>query len=52
MKDQPVDDINVLKLSLHGRLVGYLAGFQGGRYVLSFAEEFLSDFYFAKSREY
>lgn len=43
MKDQPVDAINVLKLSLHGRLVGYLAGFQGGRNVLSFAEEFKRD---------
>jgi serine/threonine-protein kinase HipA len=37
------DEINVLKLSLHGRLVGYLAGFQNGRNVLSFADEFKDD---------
>lgn len=43
MSDSRVDEINVLKLSLHERLVGYLAGFQGGRNVLSFAEEFKSD---------
>lgn len=43
MSDSRFDEINVLKLSLHERLVGYLAGFQGGRNVLSFAEEFKSD---------
>lgn len=43
MSDSRVDEINVLKLSLHNRLVGYLAGFQGGRNVLSFAEDFKSD---------
>jgi len=43
MSEAQVDEINVLKLSLHERLVGYLAGFQGGRNVLSFAEEFKSD---------
>lgn len=43
MSDSRVDEINVLKLSLHDRLVGYLAGFQDGRNVLSFAEEFKSD---------
>ena len=43
MSDSRADEINVLRLSLHGRLVGYLAGFQGGRNVLSFAEEFKSD---------
>jgi serine/threonine-protein kinase HipA len=37
------DEINVLKLSLHGHLVGYLAGFLNGRNVLSFAEEFVAD---------
>ena len=37
------NDINVLKLTLHDRLVGYLAGFQGGRNVLSFADEFRND---------
>tara|TARA_A100001391_G_scaffold201871_2_gene189953 strand:- start:6777 stop:8045 length:1269 start_codon:yes stop_codon:yes gene_type:complete len=34
------DDVSVLELSLHGELVGYLAGFQNGRNVLSFAESF------------
>ncbi|SCZ86078.1 type II toxin-antitoxin system HipA family toxin [Nitrosomonas mobilis] len=43
MSDNRVDEINVLKLSLHDRLVGYLAGYQGGRNVLNFAEEFKSD---------
>ncbi|MBE0436769.1 MAG: type II toxin-antitoxin system HipA family toxin [Methylomicrobium sp.] len=43
MSEAQVDEINVIKLSLHDRLVGYLAGFQGGRNVLSFAEEFKSD---------
>lgn len=38
-----IDEINVLKLTLHGRLVGYLAGFQSGRNVLSFAAEFKDD---------
>ena len=38
-----IEEINVLKLTLHGRLVGYLAGFQNGRNVLSFADEFKSD---------
>lgn len=37
------DEINVLKLTLHGHLVGYLAGFLNGRNVLSFAEEFVAD---------
>ncbi len=38
-----MDEIYVLKLTLHGRLVGYLAGFQNGRNVLSFANEFRDD---------
>ncbi|MDM3871070.1 type II toxin-antitoxin system HipA family toxin [Porticoccus sp. W117] len=37
------DEVNVLQLTLHGRLVGYLAGFSNGRNVLSFAEEFTGD---------
>lgn len=37
------DEVNVLRLALHGRLVGYLAGFQNGRNVLSFADEFKND---------
>ncbi len=38
-KDQ-LNEVNVLELTLHGRLVGYLAGYQNGRNVLSFANEF------------
>lgn len=37
------DEIKVLKLTLHGRLVGYLAGFNNGRNVLSFANAFQHD---------
>ncbi|HAD05412.1 MAG: phosphatidylinositol kinase [Desulfuromonadales bacterium GWC2_61_20] len=43
MSDHDTDKVNVLKLTLHGRLVGYLAGFQDGRNILTFAEEFKSD---------
>jgi len=35
--------ISVLRLSLYGRLVGHLVGFQDGRNVLTFADEFRSD---------
>ena len=38
-----IDEVKVLKLTLHDRLIGYLAGFQNGRNVLSFAEEFKHD---------
>lgn len=34
------NEVNVLQLSLHGVLVGYLAGFKNGRNVMSFADEF------------
>ncbi len=37
------NQVQVLKLTLHDRLVGYLAGFQNGRNVLTFAEEFIAD---------
>jgi serine/threonine-protein kinase HipA len=37
------NEINVLKLTLHGSLVGYLVGYQNGRNVLSFADTFKSD---------
>ncbi|WP_041523767.1 type II toxin-antitoxin system HipA family toxin [Gilvimarinus agarilyticus] len=43
MSDGRAEQINVLKLSLHERLVGYLVGFQSGKNVLSFAEEFKYD---------
>ena len=35
--------VQVLKLTLHDSLVGYLAGFQNGRNVLTFAEEFIAN---------
>lgn len=35
-----VNEIQVLELSLHDELVGYLAGFQNGRNVLTFADSF------------
>ena len=38
-----IDEIYVLKLTLHGRLVGYLADFHNGRNVLSFVDEFKDD---------
>lgn len=37
------EEIRVLKLSVHGHLVGYLAGFRNGRNVLSFADSFRTD---------
>jgi len=43
MSNGSVDEINVLRLTLHGRLVGYLIGFQNGRNILSFADEFKFD---------
>ncbi|MCK5912450.1 MAG: HipA N-terminal domain-containing protein, partial [Desulfuromusa sp.] len=43
MNNNTTDEINLLRLTLHGRLVGYLAGFHDGRNVLSFADEFKSD---------
>ncbi|RLB60863.1 MAG: type II toxin-antitoxin system HipA family toxin, partial [Deltaproteobacteria bacterium] len=43
MSNSAAVEINVLRLTLHGRLVGYLAGFHDGRNVLNFADEFKSD---------
>lgn len=43
MNDSRAEQINVLKLSLHERLVGYLVGFQSGKNVLSFTETFKND---------
>ena len=37
------DSVKVLELSLYGRRVAWLAGFQGGRNVLIFADEFRRD---------
>ncbi len=41
--NEQINEVIVLKLTLHDRLVGYLAGFQNGRNVLSFADEFKND---------
>ncbi len=43
MSQNNADQVQVLKLSLHDSLVGYLAGFENGRNVLSFAAEFKHD---------
>lgn len=37
------DEVNVLQLSIHGVLVGYLAGFKNGRNMLSIADSFKND---------
>ena len=34
------NEVKVLQLTIHGALVGYLAGFKNGRNVLSIADEF------------
>ena len=34
------DEVNVLQLTIHGILAGYLTGFQNGRNVLSIADTF------------
>lgn len=36
-----VDEVQVLQLSIHDELVGYLGGFQNGRNVLTFADSFI-----------
>ncbi len=43
MTEGTSDELSALKLTLHGRLVGYLAGFKNGRNVLSFSDEFRND---------
>ena len=43
MKGGAATQVNVLRLSLHSRLVGYLAGFNDGRNILTFADEFRND---------
>ncbi len=37
------NEVKVLQLALHGKLVGYLSGFNNGRNVLSFADEFINN---------
>ncbi|MEE2023324.1 type II toxin-antitoxin system HipA family toxin [Alkalimonas mucilaginosa] len=43
MNASQAEEVKVLRLSLHNRLVGYLVGYQGGRNSLSFAESFKHD---------
>lgn len=43
MNNNKADEAHVLKLTLHDRVVGYLAGFHDGRNILSFANEFKND---------
>ena len=43
MSNHGADEVNILRLTLHGRLIGYLAGFHDGRNILNFADEFKSD---------
>lgn len=43
MIQQGTDEVNLLRLTLHGSLVGYLLGFRDGRNLLSFAEAFRHD---------
>lgn len=43
MNNETMHEINVLKLTLHNRLVGYLIGFHDGKNILSFANEFKND---------
>lgn len=40
MSPNASDEVNVLQLTIHGVLIGYLAGFQNGRNVLSIADTF------------
>lgn len=37
------EEVSVLQLKLHNKLVGYLAGFKSGRNVLTFADDFARD---------
>ncbi|MCF6317850.1 MAG: type II toxin-antitoxin system HipA family toxin [Proteobacteria bacterium] len=39
-----MQELNVIKLSLHNKLVGYLTGYRNGRNVLSFSDSFKHDF--------
>jgi serine/threonine-protein kinase HipA len=43
MNHHGADEVNVLRLTLHRRLVGYLAGFRDGRNILTFADDYKSD---------
>lgn len=37
------DEVSILRLTLHGRLIGHLAGFRNGRNTLRFADEYTGD---------
>ena len=37
------ENVSIIKLTLHGRVLGHLAGFQSGRNVLTFLDEFRGD---------
>ena len=37
------EDVSVLKLTLHGTIVGYLADYKEGRNILSFTPEFITN---------
>lgn len=43
MSVNKVNEITVLRLTLHGKVVGYLTGFHHGRNVLNFADSFKGD---------
>ena len=43
MSTDNANEVNVLRLTIHGALVGHLIGFRDGRNVLSIAEEFKSN---------
>ena len=43
-QDNKAQELKVIKLSLHNKLVGYLSGYGNGRNVLSFAGDFRNDF--------
>lgn len=43
MSTSKLNEVTVLKLTLHGRLLGYLAGYQNGKNTLTFADSFISD---------
>lgn len=40
---EQIENVRILKLTLHGELLGYLAGFQSGRNVLTFADTYKSN---------
>lgn len=43
MSGSDVEELKVLELTLHGRLVGHLVGYGNGRNILSFGNEFKED---------